>query len=114
MQFLVTLTLDQLTESPTELQSAMTDFVEDELRTGSFVLTGGLASPAEGVRIELSPSGLSEEAAQLPVHGFAVVEAASLEQAVAVASGMLQLHRDHVPDWSGHCEVRAVVTHCLP
>lgn len=114
MQFFVTLTLDQLTASPAELQSAMTEFVENELQAGSFVITGGLASHADGARVELSPSGMHQGDPRLPVHGFAVVEAPSLEQAVEVASRMLRLHQSHVPDWAGNCEVRPVVTHCLP
>lgn len=82
----VTLTLDQLTISPAELQSAMTEFVENELQTGGFVITGGLASHADGARVELSPSGVVQGGAHLPIHGFAVVEAPLLEQAVEVAS----------------------------
>ena len=114
MQFFVTLTVDQLTASPAELQSAMTEFVENELQGGSFVITGGLASPADGARVELSPGGVLRDEPRLPVHGFAVVEASSLEQAVEVASRMLRLHQSHVPGWTGNCEVRPVVTHCLP
>lgn len=114
MQFFVTLTLDQLTSSPAELHSAMTEFVENELQAGSFVITGGLASDADGVRVELSPGGVLQGGARLPVHGFAVVEAPSLEHAVEVASRMLRLHQNYVPDWAGNCEVRPVVTHCLP
>jgi hypothetical protein len=101
MQFFVTLTLDQLTASPTELQSAMTEFVEHELQAGAFVITGGLAQQADGTRVDLSSDGLVQGDARLPVHGFAVVESPSLEQAVEVASRMLRLHRSHVPDWSG-------------
>ena len=114
MQFLVTLSLDQLTASPAELQSAMTEFVENELKAGTFVITGGLASHADGSRVELSPGGVLQREPRLPVHGFAVVEAPSLEQAVEVASRMVQLHQTYVPDWTGSCEVPAVVTHCLP
>jgi hypothetical protein len=114
MQFLVTLSLDQLTASPPELQSAMTEFVEDGLKAGTFVVTGGLASHAEGARVELSPGGALQGEPRLPVYGFAVVEASSLEQAVEVASRMLRLHQSHVRDWTGNCEVRPVVTHCLP
>ena len=47
--------LDQLMASPPELQSAMTEFVEDELKAGTFVITGGLASQVDGARVELSP-----------------------------------------------------------
>ena len=114
MQFFVTLTLDQMTNSPAELQSAMTEFVEDELRSGAFVITGGLASHADAVRVEVAPSGMVSEEPRLPIHGFAVVEALSLEQAVEVASRMLRLHQKYVPEWAGSCEVRPIVTHCLP
>ncbi|HXA31659.1 MAG TPA: hypothetical protein VNV87_05340 [Acidimicrobiales bacterium] len=114
MQFLVTLTLDQVTSSPAELQSAMTAFVENELEAGRFVITGGLAPQADAVRIELSPGAKLQGAARLPVHGFAVVEAPSLSQTIDAASRMLKLHQDCVPDWAGNCEVRPIVTHCLP
>lgn len=114
MQFLVTLTLDRLTASPAELQSAMTEFVENELQAGSFVITGGLAPHADGARVQLSPDGVVQEDSRLPLHGFAIVEAPSLEQAVEVATRMLRLHQSYVPDWAGNCEVRPVVTHCLP
>jgi hypothetical protein len=114
MQYFVTLTLDQLAASPAELQAAMTEFVEHELQAGSFVLTGGLAPQADGTRVELRSDGVVKGDSRLPVHGFAVVESPSLEQAVEFASGMLRLHRRHVPDWSGSCEVRPVMTHCLP
>jgi hypothetical protein len=92
----------------------MTEFVENELKAGTFVITGGLAPHAGGSRIELSPGGVLQREPRLPVHGFAVVEAPSLEQAAEVASRMLELHQSHVPDWTGNCEVRPIVTHCLP
>jgi hypothetical protein len=65
VQFFVTLTLEQLTSSPAELQSAMTEFVEDEVQKGAFVITGGLASHADGARVELSPSGMLQNDALL-------------------------------------------------
>jgi hypothetical protein len=114
MRFFVTLTVEQPTSSPAELQSAMTEFVENELQTGTFVTTGGLASPADGARVELSPTGMLQGDARLPVDGFAVVEAPSIDHALEVASRMLRLHQRYVPDWAGQCEVRPVVTHCLP
>ena len=87
MQFLVTLTLDRLTSPPAELEAAMTEFVENRLQTGSFVISGGLASGADGVRVDLSPSGELQGDASLPVHGFAVVEAPSLEHTVGLHPG---------------------------
>jgi hypothetical protein len=114
MQFFVTLTVDQLTASPADLQTAMTEFVEKELQAGSFIITGGLSPHGDGVRIGVSPGGVVRDEPRLAVHGFAVVEAASLEEAEEVASRMLRLHQSYVLDWAGSCEVRPVVTHCLP
>ena len=114
MQFLVTVTMDPLATSPAELQSAMTVLVEVELKTGGLGFSGGLASHSDGVRVELSPSGVIESEARLPVHGFAVVNSPSLEQATEVATRMLRLHQEYVPDWAGSCEIRRILTHCLP
>jgi hypothetical protein len=114
MQFFVTLTLERLTSPPAELESAMTEFIESESKAGTFVITGGLAPHAEGVRVDLSPTGGLQGGASLPVHGFAVVEAGSLEQAAEVASRMLRIHQEYIADWAGTCEVRPIVTHCLP
>ncbi len=114
MQFLVTLTVDQLTKPLAELEFAMTALVEDKAKAGRFVFSGGLASHADGVRVELSPSGMPQAEARLPIHGFVVVEAPSLEDALEDASDILRLHHKYVRDWSGNCEIRPVVTHCLP
>ncbi len=114
MQFLVTLTVDPQASPPAGLQSAMTDLVEDALRTGRFVISGGLGSHADGVRVELSPSGMPQGRARLPLHGFAVVEAPSLEDAIEEASRILRVHQKYVSEWAGSCEIRPVVTHCLP
>lgn len=114
MQFLVTLTPEGLTSSPTELQSAMSEFVETERQTGTFAFTGGLASHADDARVELSSTGLRHGDPRLPIRGFAVVEAPSPEDAVEVAARMLRLHQKYVPNWAGNCEVRPIVTHCVP
>ncbi len=56
MHFFVTLNLDQLSGSPAELQSAITEFVENELQAGSFAITRGLASHSDGVRVSYPPT----------------------------------------------------------
>ncbi len=114
MQFLITLTVDRLNRPPAGLEAAMTNFVERELESGTFVITGGLAPHADSMRILLSADGMSKGETNLPVHGFGVVEAASLEDATHVASQILRIHQEYIPDWSGNCEVRPIVTHCLP
>jgi hypothetical protein len=115
MQFLLTVAIgEHVGAPPTELQDAMTNFVHDETRAGTFVIAGGLAARADGARIRLSKAGLASSEPQLPIHGYAVVECPALEQATDVASRLLRLHQDFVPDWEVECDVRPIVTDCLP
>jgi hypothetical protein len=92
----------------------MTKFVDDSTRAGTFVITGGLAAPADGAGIRLSKAGLVRSEPHLPIHGYAVVECPALEGAMDVASRLLRLHQDFVPEWEVECDVRQIVTDCLP
>jgi hypothetical protein len=115
MQFLLTVTIGEPAGAPpTELQDAMTNFVHDATRAGTFVITGGLAARTDGARIRLAQAGLVRSEPPLPIHGYAVVECPALEQATDVASRLLRLHQDFVPDWEVACDVRQIVTDCLP
>jgi hypothetical protein len=115
MQFLLTVAIgEHVGAPPTELQDAMTNFVHDETRAGTFVTTGGLAGRADGACIRLAQAGLVRSEPQLPIHGYAVVDCPALEQATDVASRLLRLHQDVVPDWEVECDVRPIVTDCLP
>jgi hypothetical protein len=115
MQFLLIVTIGQRAGAPpAELQSAMTQFVHDEIRAGTFVMTGGLAPLADGARMRLSNAGPVSSEPHLPIHGYAVVEGPALEHAMDVTSRLLRLHQDVVPDWEVECEVRPIVTDCLP
>jgi hypothetical protein len=115
MQFLLTVTItEHASAPPTELQDAMTNFVHDETRAGTFVITGGLAPRADGAGIRLSKDGLVRSEPQLPIHGYAVVECTGLEQATEVASRLLRVHHDFVPEWQIECDVRQIITDCLP
>ena len=114
-QFLITVNLTRFSGTPPEkLQAEMTALIEDETRRGTFVVTGGLAPHSDGARLSLSSGGMERGAAQLPLHGFAIVEAQSLDKAIAVASRMLHIHKQYVPNWQCDWEVRPIVTHCLP
>ena len=115
MQFLVTVTMSQVSGAPpADLQAAMTALIDAETRRGIFALTGGLASHSDGARLALSANGVEHSHTRLPVHGFAVVEAQSLNEAVDVGTRMLRLHQQYVPNWECEWEVRPIVTHCLP
>jgi hypothetical protein len=115
MQFLVTVTVGKHEGAPpAELQASMTKLVHDETRAGTFVITGGLAERADGARVGVSKAGLVRGEPHLPIHGYAVVECPALEQATQVASRLLRVHQDFAPDWEVECDVRQIVTDCLP
>jgi hypothetical protein len=115
MQFLVTVTLVQHSGAPPEeLQAAMTKFVHDQTRAGTFVITGGLAAPADGARIGISNAGLVKSEPRVPLDGYAVAECPALEQAMELATHVLRLHQEFVPDWEVVCDVRQIVTDCIP
>ena len=40
--------------------------------------------------------------------GYAIVNAESLDEAIAGAQWLLDLHREHWPGWEGEVEVRAM------
>ena len=115
MQFLMTVTVGQdVGAIPTELQTTMTKFVHDETRAGTVVMSGGLAAHADGGRVGVRTTELVRSEPHLPIDGFAVLECPAFEQAVEVASRLLRIHQDFVPDWEVDCDVRPIVTDCLP
>jgi hypothetical protein len=70
-----------------------------------------LKPTADGTRVRLSggkittTDGPFTEAKEI-VGGYAIVEAASNKDAVAVATEFMDLHRVHWPTFEGECEVR--------
>jgi hypothetical protein len=99
---------------PRGLLDAMDKFVQDSLANGSLIETGGLAGSATGARIRMSGGKLKiidgpfTEAKEV-VGGWAVIEAASRDEALEVARRFLRLHQEHWPEWEGECELRELV-----
>ena len=115
MQFLLTVTIREYTDlPPTELQTSMTQFVEERLRTGTFVITGSFALDGDARRLGSSTAAVVRTEPGPPIHGFGVVEARSLEHAAETAEHLLRIHEQFVPAWRIECELRHIVTHCLP
>jgi hypothetical protein len=117
MQFLMTLTIGHTSAPPQALQTAMTKLVDDETAAGTLVLSGGLAPSSQGRLLTLSKGELTvRESANshTPIDGFAVLEAASMDEAIEKAAPLLQLHQVYMENWAGECTVRPIVTHCLP
>ena len=98
---------------PQGLEEAMGGFIEQSLKNGSLVQTGGLASTARGTRARLAggkvtvTDGPFAEAKEV-IGGYAMLEAASLEAAKQIMVDFLELHRRHWPGFEGECEVRPV------
>ncbi|HEX3926805.1 MAG TPA: YciI family protein [Gemmatimonadales bacterium] len=98
---------------PQALMDAMGPFIQQSLADGSLVSTGGLASSGKGARIRSAlgkvtvTDGPFAEAKEV-IGGYAIIEAATREQAIESTVRFMQLHADHWPEWQGECEIRAI------
>src|ERR1043166_1685370 len=98
-------------EVPQSLFAAMGEFVGESLKNGSMIDTAGLRPTKEGTRVRLSGGKLKTtdgpftEAKEV-VGGYALVEARSKEEAIALATRFMELHRGAWPAFEGECEVR--------
>ena len=98
---------------PPELLDAMAKVAEQEASAGILVAMGGLLPSAAGARVRLAAGTISASdgpfaEAKEVVGGYAFLEVASKEEAVAAAERLLELHRQHWPGWEGEVEIRPV------
>lgn len=101
----------RMEEVPQSLFAAMGEFVEESFKNGLLIDTAGLQPTAKGKRVRLAggkitvidgPFAESKEV----VGGYALVEAKSNDEALALATRFMDLHRVHWPAFQGECEVR--------
>ena len=101
----------RMEEVPQSLFAAMGEFVQESFKNGSLIDTAGLQPTAKGKRVRLAggkitvidgPFAESKEV----VGGYALVEAKSNDEALALATRFMDLHRVHWPAFQGECEVR--------
>ena len=96
---------------PEGFGAAMGEFVTEQMKNGSIVDTAGLAVPADTVQVKLAGGKVSlidgpyAEAKEM-IGGYAIIEAPSKNDAVAIATRFMDLHRIHWPEFEGRCEVR--------
>ena len=114
MRYLTTIkSSEQQGPPPPALMDAMGRLTEEGLRDGNLLESGGLAPTASGARIRVRDGRLHvtdgpfTEAREV-VGGYAFIEARSREEAVAIATRVLQVHIDHWVGWEGEIEVRQV------
>lgn len=94
------------------LMAAVAKHAEDGFKSGVLVATGGLAPSATGARVKLAggrttvTDGPFAEAKEL-VGGYAIIEAASRDEAIRIGREFMQLHADVLgPSYEGEMEIR--------
>lgn len=101
----------RMEDVPQSLFAAMGEFVGEAMKNGSIVDTAGLQPTAKGKKVRLSGGKLTVidgpfvETNEV-VGGYAMVEAKSYAEAMALATRFMNLHRIHWPAFEGECEVR--------
>ena len=110
MRFLSMIRIDEKgAQAPSErLMTDMGKLIEDMTREGALVRTAGLRPTAEGKRMRWRRGALSItdgpfiETKEV-IGGFAVLEAKSMADALALTKRFLEVHGD---EWDLECEVR--------
>jgi len=96
-----------------QLMADMGKLMEEMTREGKLIDTAGLLPTSQGVRVKLACGKLSvvdgpfTEAKEV-IGGYALLEAASKEEAIELTKRFLKVHGD---EWDLECEVRELVTH---
>jgi hypothetical protein len=91
-----------------QLMDDMGKLIDEMTRAGTLVRTAGLRPTSEGVRVRLSKGQLSTvdgpftETKEV-IGGFAIIEAASKQEAIELTKRFLRIHGDA---WEIECEVR--------
>lgn len=99
------------TEAPPALYEAMGEFVEEQIKSGVFIDGAGLQPLAKGTRVRLANGEISVtdgpfiETKEV-VGGYALIEAKTYADAVALAKKFMELHRIHWPEFEGESELR--------
>jgi len=96
-----------------ELLEAMHKLADREIKAGRMLDNGGLTPLAMGAQVRIIDGQLSVldgpfvEAKEV-IGGYAIFELPGKEEAVAMATEFMQLHKDLMPGWHGTCEIRTV------
>jgi len=112
MRFLSLIRVDETTgQTPSDrLMSEMGQLIDEMTRAGNLIATAGLRPTSEGVRVRLRRGSITTvdgpftEAKEV-IGGYAILEAASKEEAVELTRRFVAIHGD---EWDIECEVRAL------
>jgi hypothetical protein len=98
-------------EVPASLYEEMGKFIEETTKSGNFVAGAGLQPTSAGARVRLKTGKITvldgpfTETKEV-VGGYAIMDAQSREEALALARRFMELHHKHWPAFEGECEVR--------
>lgn len=112
MRFLSMVRLYENTgQQPSErLMNEMGKLIDEMTKSGVLLDSGGLRPTSEGARVKLSGGkvrvvdGPFAETKEV-IGGFAILEAASMEEAIALTRRFVLVHGD---EWELDCEVRQI------
>ena len=96
---------------PARLYEDMGKFIEETTKSGNFVGGAGLQPSSAGARVRLKSGKISvmdgpfTETKEI-VGGYAIIDAASRDEALALAQRFMELHMKHWPAFEGECELR--------
>lgn len=96
---------------PAALMEAMGKFVQQSMKDGTLVDTGGLLPSKDGVRVRLASGKITVtdgpfvESKEV-IGGWAILKADSKAEAIRIATEFMDLHRKHWPAFEGESEVR--------
>jgi hypothetical protein len=104
---------------PASLYEEMGKFIEETTKSGNFIGGAGLQPSSAGARVRLKSGKITltdgpfTESKEI-VGGYAIMDAKSRDEALALARRFMELHLKHWPAFEGECELRPLEEEAQP
>jgi hypothetical protein len=104
---------------PASLYEEMGKFIEETTKSGAFISGAGLQPSSAAARVRLERGKITvmdgpfAESKEI-VGGYAIMDAKSRDEALALARRFMELHLKHWPTFNGECEVRPLEEEAQP
>jgi hypothetical protein len=96
---------------PQALFDAIDKLIAEQAKSGILVDAGGLLPTTQAARVRITggkikvTDGPFTEAKEV-IGGYAILKAASLQEAIKMGKEFMELHIKHWPGWEGESEIR--------